>query len=88
MYRKHRITTNSITSHYEHYCKQIGISKKGNHKVRKTTLTKGEDNPNISLKDTKEFAGHRDVKTFINHYCFSRYSDKQKRQELAKTLNV
>ncbi len=88
MYRKHRITANSIDSHYERYCKQIGISKKGNHKARKTALTKVADNPNINLKDDMEFAGHRDVKTFINHYCFSRYSDEQKRQELEKTLNV
>ena len=88
MYRKHRITANSIDSHYERYCKQIGISKKGNHKARKTALTKVADNPNINLKDAMEFAGHRDVKTFINHYGFSRYSDEQKRNELEKTLNV
>ena len=88
MYRKHRITANSIDSHYERYCKQIGIAKKGNHKARKTALTKVADNHNINLKDAMEFAGHRDVKTFIHHYCFSRYSDEQKRQELEKTLNV
>ncbi len=88
IYRKHRITANSIDSHFERYCKQIGIAKKGNHKARKTALTKVADNPNINLKDAMEFAGHRDVKTFINHYCFSRYSDEQKRQELEKTLNV
>ncbi len=88
MYRKHRITANSIDSHYERYCKRIGISKKGNHKARKTALTKVADNPNINLKDAMEFAVHRDVKTFINHYCFSRYSDEQKRQGLEKTLNV
>ena len=88
MYRKHRITANSIDSHYERYCKQIGISKKDNHKARKTALTKVADNPNINLKDAMEFAGHRDVKTFINHYGFSRYSDEQKRNELEKTLNV
>ncbi|MBQ7954742.1 MAG: tyrosine-type recombinase/integrase [Lachnospiraceae bacterium] len=88
MYRKHRITANSIDSHYERYCKQIGISKKGNLKARKTALTKVADNPNINLTDAMEFAGHRDVKTFINHYCFSRYSDEQKRQELEKTLKV
>lgn len=88
MYRKHRITANSIDSHYERYCKQIGISNKNNHKARKTALTRVADNPNINLKDAMEFAGHRDVKTFIIHYCFSRYSHKQKRQELEKTLNV
>lgn len=88
MYRKHRLTANSIDSHYERYCKELGIKKKGNHKTRKTTLTKIADNPNINLKDAMNWAGHRDVKTFINHYCFSRYSDEQKRQELEKTLNV
>ena len=88
MYRKHRLTANSINSHYERYCKELGIKKKGNHKARKTTLTKIADNPNINLKDAMNWAGHRDVKTFINHYCFSRYSDEQKRQELEKTLNV
>jgi len=88
MYRKHRITANSIDSHYDRYYKQIGIAKKGNQKAWKTALTKVADNPNINLKDAMEFAGHRDVKTFINHYCFSRYSDEQKRQELEKNLNV
>lgn len=88
MYRKHRITANSIDSHYERYCKQIGIAKKGNHKARKTALTKVADNPYINLKDAMEFAGHRDVKTFINHYCFSRYSDEQKRQELKNARNT
>lgn len=88
MYRKHRLTANSIDSHYERYCKQIGIAKKGNHKARKTALTKVADNPNINLKDAMDFAGHRDVKTFITHYCFSRYSDEQKRLELEKTLKV
>jgi len=33
MYCKHRITANSIDSHFERYCKQIGISKKDNHKA-------------------------------------------------------
>lgn len=50
MYRKHRITANSIDSHYERYYKQIGIAKKGNHKARKTALTKVADNPNNQLK--------------------------------------
>ena len=88
IYRKHRITANCIDSHYERYCKELGIKKKGNHKARKTALTKIADNPNINLKDAMEWAGHRDVKTFITHYCFSRYSDEQKRNELEKTLNI
>ena len=88
MYRKHRITSNCIDSHFERYCKERGIKKKGNHKARKTALTKIADNPNINLKDAMEWAGHRDVKTFITHYCFSRYSDEQKRIELEKTLNI
>lgn len=40
------------------------------------------------VEHTKSDAGHRDVKTFITHYCHSRYSDEQKRNELEKTLNV
>ena len=39
-------------------------------------------------KDAMQFSGHRDVQTYIKHYCFSRYSDEQKRMELEKTLNV
>lgn len=42
----------------------------------------------ITIAHLERVAEHRDVKTFINHYCFSRYSDEQKRQELEKTLNV
>ena len=58
------------------------------NKASKTALTKIADNPNINLKDAIEWAGHRDVKTFITHYCFSLYSDEQKRNELEKTLNI
>ena len=82
-----RITSQAIDKKYTRYCKELGFVKKGNHKVRKTALTKIGDNPNINLKDAMEFAGHKDVKTFITHYCFSRYSDEKKRIELEKTLN-
>lgn len=71
-----------------HYCKMLGIAKKGNHGARRIALTKIADNPNINLKDAMPWAGHRDVKTFIDHYCYSRYSDEQKRNELVKTLNL
>lgn len=82
-----RLSVHSVDWFYEKYCRDLNIIKKGNHKTRKTCLTKIGDNPNINLKDAMEFAGHKDAKTFINHYCFSRYSDEQKRIELEKTLN-
>ena len=66
----------------------LGIAKKGNHGARRTALTKIADNPNINIKDAMQWAGHRDVKTFIDHYCYSRYSDEQKKAELEKTLNL
>ena len=66
----------------------LGIAKKGNHGTRRTALTKTADNPNINLKDAMQWAGHWDVKTFIDHYCYSRYSDEQKKAELEKTLNL
>ena len=43
----------------------LGIAKMGNHGARRTALTKIADNPNINLKDAMEWAGHRDIKTFI-----------------------
>lgn len=86
MYEQKRISSNSIDWYYEKYCRNLGITKKGNHKVRKTCLTKIADNPNINLKDAMNFAGHSDVKTFIKNYCFSRYSDDYKKQELEKSL--
>ena len=58
--------------------------KKGNHKTRKTCQTKIADNPNINLKDAMHFTGHKDIQTYIKHYCFSRYSDEQKRNETRK----
>lgn len=82
-----RMAVHSVDWYYQKYCRDLGIVKKGNHKVRKTALTKVADNPNINLKDAMEFSGHKDVKTFIKHYCFSRYSDEQKRLELEKALN-
>ncbi len=87
LYRGNRITSQAIDRRYEKYCKELGIVKKSNHKTRKTCLTKIADNPNINLKDAMQFSGHKDVQTFIKHYCFSRYSDIQKRNELEKTLN-
>ena len=88
VYRGKRITSQAIDKKYTRYCKELGFVKKGNHKTRKTCLTKIADNPNINLKDAMQFGGHRDVQTYIKHYCFSRYSDEQKRNELEKTLNV
>lgn len=87
LYRGNRITSQAIDKKYERYCRELGFFKKGNHKTRKTCLTKIADNPNINLKDAMQFSGHRDVQTYIKHYCFSRYSDEQKRNELEKTLN-
>ena len=87
LYRGKRITSQAIDKKYERYCRELGFVKKGNHKTRKTCLTKIADNPNINLKDAMQFSGHRDVQTYIKHYCFSRYSDEQKRNELEKTLN-
>lgn len=88
LYRGNRISSKSITNKYDKYCKTLGIIKKTNHKARKTCLTKIADNANINLKDAMEFGGHKDVQTYIKHYCFSRYSDEQKREELEKTLNL
>lgn len=87
LYRGKRITSQAIDKKYVRYCRELGFVKKGNHKTRKTCLTKIADNPNINLKDAMQFSGHRDVQTYIKHYCFSRYSDEQKRNELEKTLN-
>ncbi len=87
LYRGKRISSQAIDKKYMRYCKELGIVKKGNYKPRKTCLTKIADNPNINLKDAMQFSGHRDVQTYIKHYCFSRYSDEQKRNELEKTLN-
>ena len=88
IYRNKRITSQAIDKKYVRYCKELGFVKKGNHKTRKTCLTKIADNPNINLKDAMQFSGHKDIQTYIKHYCFSRYSDEQKRNELEKTLNV
>ena len=88
LYRGNRISSKSITNKYDKYCKALGIIKKTNHKARKTCLTKIADNANINLKDAMEFGGHKDVQTYIKHYCFSRYSDEQKREELEKTLKL
>ena len=61
LYRGNRITSQAIDKKYERYCRELGFVKKGNHKTRKTCLTKIADNPNINLKDAMQFSGHRDV---------------------------
>ena len=87
IYKGQRVTAQAIEKKYKRYCNNLGIIRKSNHKARKTCLTKIADNPNINLRDAMQFGGHRDVQTYIKHYCFSRYSDEQKREELEKTLN-
>ncbi len=87
LYRGKRITSQTIGKKHERYCKEFGFVKKGNHKTHKTCLTKIADNPNINLKDAMQFSGHKDVQTYIRHYCFSRYSDEQKRNKLVKMLH-
>lgn len=87
IYKGQRVTAQAIEKKYKRYCNNLGIIRKSNHKAGKTCLTKIADNPNINLRDAMQFGGHRDVQTYIKHYCFSRYSDEQKREELEKTLN-
>lgn len=87
VYRGKRLTGHSIDNKYTIYCKELGFVKKINHKTRKTCLTKIADNPNINLKDAMQFSGHRDVQTYINHYCFNRYSNEQRQKEFDKALD-
>ena len=56
VYRGKRITSQAIDKKYERYCRELGFVKKGNHKARKTCLTKIADNPNINLKDAMQFS--------------------------------
>ena len=49
IYRNKRITSQAIDKKYVRYCKELGFVKKGNHKTRKTCLTKIAGNPYINF---------------------------------------
>lgn len=84
---KHRVHIDAINGLLTRYCKQLGISVKRSHKIRKTTISSLLD-AGININEVRKFAGHQKESTTLNCYCFNRNTNKEKQKKFEAALNM
>ena len=67
-----RVTAPSLNKRIRRYCRKIGISEKGMHKIRKTYISILIDAEDININYIREQVGHADERTTYSNYCFNR----------------
>lgn len=82
-----RIKDTAVRWRLEKYCKKAGIRYRSPHKVRKTWISKLIDD-DFNINTIREMAGHEDERTTYNNYCFDRKTDKQRREQMEKALEI
>lgn len=70
---KGRIHVRALDYRLRKYCKNIGISEKSMHKIRKTFISTLIDN-NVNINYIREMVGHESEETTYKSYCFNRLS--------------
>lgn len=83
---KGRITSSSLDCRLRKYCRHIGISEKGMHKIRKTYISTLIDSENININYIREQVGHEDERTTYGNYCFNRKSKDRTEQDMELAL--
>lgn len=68
------------------YCRNIGISEKSMHKIRKTYISTLFD-ADLNLNTIREQVGHADEKTTLKSYVFNRKTDIQTQTAIEKALS-
>lgn len=63
-----RTTTKAVFTYMQNVCKKAGLRQKGNHKIRKTVISRWVENFNIDT--ARRMAGHESEKTTLRNYCF------------------
>lgn len=81
-----RIHKYTIDKRVRKYCRNIGISEKSMHKIRKTYISKLIDN-DVNINTIRSQAGHEREETTYKNYCFDRLTDKHKEDLLERALS-
>ena len=83
---KGRVTAPSLNKRIRRYCRKVGISEKGMHKIRKTYISTLIDSEEININYIREQVGHADERTTYGNYCFNRKSKDLTAQSMEKAL--
>lgn len=83
-----RLGYSSIDHKLRRLCKRLDIPVRSPHKLRKTCISALLDNPNINPREVMRFAGHSDMSTTLNAYCFNRAEKNKTVSEINKTLKI
>lgn len=81
-----RVTAPSLDKRIRRYCRKIGISEKGLHKIRKTYISTLIDAEDININFIREQVGHADERTTYGNYCFNRKPKSLTAQSMEKAL--
>ena len=81
-----RITAPSLNKRIRRYCRKIGITEKGLHKIRKTYISTLIDAEDININYIREQVGHADERTTYGNYCFNRKPKSLTAQSMEKAL--
>lgn len=80
-----RIIRKRLDTQIRKYCKMLNIEAKSMHKIRKYYISALKSS-NVEDNEIKRLAGHKDLTTTFNSYCFSVRSHDETRQQLISAL--
>mgnify|MGYP002868850801 FL=1 len=83
-----KIHESALNCRLKKYCKNINISKKSMHKIRKTYISTLIDNENININYIREQIGHADERTTYGNYCFNRCPKDLTQAEMERSLTT
>ena len=83
---KRRDTSRTLTKYLESLCEAAGVMNKSSHKIRKTHISSLHDH-GVNINTIRELAGHEDVKTTLNYYCFDQKDLSERNQQLEQAAN-
>ena len=83
-----KIHESALNCRLKKYCKNINISKKSMHKIRKTYISTLIDNENININYIREQVGHADERTTYGNYCFNRCPKDLTQAEMERSLTT
>jgi len=81
-----RTNAPSLSTRIRRYCKKIGTTEKGMHKIRKTYISTLIDAEDININYIREQVGHADERTTYGNYCFNRKPKNLTAQNMEKAL--
>lgn len=80
-----RIIRKRLDTMIRKYCKQLNITTRSMHKIRKYYISALKAS-NVEDDEIRRLAGHKDLTTTFNSYCFSVLSNEETRNRIKSAL--